>query len=914
GSLPAGATFNQATGQFAWTPTGTQTGNRPVSFTVTDNGTPTLSDTRTVTITVANRAPTLSVPTAQTATAGQALTFVVTAADPDSGQTLTLTAGNLPAGAAFNPVSGQFAWTPTMGQVGSYTVSFTVTDNGSPALNETKTVAITVAQSNRPPVLAVPGTQTVNAGQTLTFTVTASDPDSGQTLTLTTGSLPAGATFSQSTGQFAWTPTGIQTGSYTVSFIATDSGSPVLSDTKTVAITVVNRAPTLTLPSDRVIAAGQALSFTVTAADPDTAQTLTLTAASLPPGATFSQAAGSQASGSGQFAWTPTGTQTGSYTISFTVTDNGTPALSETKNLTILVVNLAPVVTVPGPQSILTGQLLTFTVTASDPDSGQIVTLSAASLPSGAIFNQARGQFDWTPASGQAGSYTVTFTATDNGIPVLTNTKTVVITVSIPTSGTVTGIIRNAATGQPFAGASVTISEANASDTSNVNGLYTLGNLSPGVRTISVSAAGFVTSQVQLTVGAGLTVTQNISLLPVIQSDEIRITLNWTKDPNQRPQDLDAHLIVPVQGSSCYQVFFQDKGTLTEMPYAMLDVDNIQLEGSPATETIRISQLLNVTYRFFVNNYSLETRDGLSNSGATVQVFRGNIQTGSFRVPSGEGSYWNVFELNGQTGAIDLKNQLSEQPPAVCNRPPLLTVPAAQTATPGQLLSFNVTATDPDIGQILTLTASGLPVGATFNQTNGQFNWTPTGAQTGVHNVSFSVVDNGTPARSRTRSVGITVVNRAPVLTVPGVQAATTGQPMTFTVTASDADSGQSLTLTTGVLPTGATFNLTSGQFNWTPTEAQTGSFTVTFTATDNGVPQLSQTRTVTIVVTLSTPTRLAILTQPVGGASGAALATQPVVVIRDAQGNTVTSATSAVTASIFSGAGTLAGTTTVSA
>jgi hypothetical protein len=69
------------------------------------------------------------------------------------------------------------------------------------------------------------------------------------------------------------------------------------------------------------------------------------------------------------------------------------------------------------------------------------------------------------------------------------------------------------------------------------------------------------------------------------------------------------------------------------------------------------------------------------------------------------------------------------------------------------------------------------------------------------------------------------------------------------------------------------------------------------------------------MTVTPGAATQLALTTAPVTGASGAALATQPVVTIRDAQGNTVTASTAAVTVAIQSGTGgTLGGTTTVNA
>jgi len=61
-------------------------------------------------------------------------------------------------------------------------------------------------------------------------------------------------------------------------------------------------------------------------------------------------------------------------------------------------------------------------------------------------------------------------------------------------------------------------------------------------------------------------------------------------------------------------------------------------------------------------------------------------------------------------------------------------------------------------------------------------------------------------------------------------------------------------------------------------------------------------------------PSRLALRVQPAGAASGAPFTTQPVVDVLDAADNLVTTATTAVTASIADGGGTLSGTTTVTA
>ena len=114
------------------------------------------------------------------------------------------------------------------------------------------TINITVRPINDPPVLTVPGPQSVSEGVQLRFTVSATDPDAGQTTTLSEASLlPRGASFRQispNTGEFTWTPNFAQAGIYTVSFRATDNGQIPLSDTKSVQITVVNVTGTAAPP------------------------------------------------------------------------------------------------------------------------------------------------------------------------------------------------------------------------------------------------------------------------------------------------------------------------------------------------------------------------------------------------------------------------------------------------------------------------------------------------------------------------------------------------------------------------------------------------------------------------------------------------------------------------------------------
>lgn len=73
--------------------------------------------------------------------------FTITASDPD-GDDLSYTANNLPTGATFDPVNQKFSWMTGSADVGNYTVEFTVTDDGSPPLNDSETVTIVVETVN----------------------------------------------------------------------------------------------------------------------------------------------------------------------------------------------------------------------------------------------------------------------------------------------------------------------------------------------------------------------------------------------------------------------------------------------------------------------------------------------------------------------------------------------------------------------------------------------------------------------------------------------------------------------------------------------------------------------------------------------------------------------------------------------
>ena len=404
--LPTESTFNAGTRTFTWTPTYNQAGTYPVTFTVSD-GIWTDTEAITINVTNANRAPVLASIGVKSTNENQLLTFTISASDPD-GDALTYNATGVPGWATFNADTKIFSGTPGYTDAGSSNVTFSVTDGSTPV---SEIVTITVNNANRAPVLESIGSKYVDEGIKLEFAINASDPDNDG-LTYSATSVPGWATFDSLTKTFTGTPGYSDAGTFLVTFTVSDGS---LSETESITISVsdVNRAPELGTVGDKSVAEGSALTFSLVGSDAD-GQTLTYSSTALPAGATLTGA---------DFAWTPTFEQAGTYPVTFTVSD-GSSTDTEDINIVVSDLNRAPTLASIGNKNIAEGSPLTFTLVGTDAD-GQNLTYSSTSLPTGATLTGAN--FAWTPTFEQAGTYPVTFTVSDG---VLTDTEAISIIVS----------------------------------------------------------------------------------------------------------------------------------------------------------------------------------------------------------------------------------------------------------------------------------------------------------------------------------------------------------------------------------------------------------------------------------------------------------------------------------------------------
>ncbi len=146
---PNGATMNSE-GVFQWTPSEIQGGaSYEISVRVLDNGTPALSDSESFTVMVseANRAPVMNTISNMFVNAGGTLTFTNFASDSDfPADSLSFSLGSdIFPEAALDSNSGTFTWVAENTEtLVTNTISIVVTDNGVPALSSTNQFELVV--------------------------------------------------------------------------------------------------------------------------------------------------------------------------------------------------------------------------------------------------------------------------------------------------------------------------------------------------------------------------------------------------------------------------------------------------------------------------------------------------------------------------------------------------------------------------------------------------------------------------------------------------------------------------------------------------------------------------------------------------------------------------------------------------
>jgi large repetitive protein len=337
---------------------------------------------------------------------GEAATFNATATDPGTLDTLTYS-WNF--GDTTTPQVGQTV-KHTFADNGNYNVILTVTDKDSAVT--TQTVVIKV-DNVAPSIVNIAKPTQINEGQLVAFTATATDPSINDTLTY---SWNFGDSTSPVSGQTV-NHTFADNGTYNVILTVTDKDGAATA--QTVAVKVDNVAPTIAnITKPTIIKEGEAATFSATATDPGTLDTLTYSW-------NFGDNTNSQV---GQTV-NHTFADNGNYNVILTVTDKDGAVTTQT--VIVKVDNVAPIITgMTLPQNVVAGTSAQFTATASDQGTRDILTYSWNFGDNTApVQGQTITRTFTTP-----GSYNITLTVTDQDGAVTTQTQTLLVAAAPSTS------------------------------------------------------------------------------------------------------------------------------------------------------------------------------------------------------------------------------------------------------------------------------------------------------------------------------------------------------------------------------------------------------------------------------------------------------------------------------------------------
>ncbi len=324
---------------------------------------------------------------------GDGQTYLHTAAEGSGADTdATTSAYNTPSG----NVTGASRFEITLPVPSSPGTWYTAT---AAVAGETSEFSNSVRVDAWTPIVTVTSPLNVDEETLLTETATAVDPNPGTGLTWTlepgVDPVPSGMSI-DSGGTITWTPDETLGGqSFSIMVKAADSFGFSGAAPLTINVIDVNQAPVFDADvAVEVRTVGEAFDYTHLASDPD-GDTLVWSVDTLPPGIALDPVTGRLFG---------THTTPGSWAVNLTVTDNASPALSDTLLIdwTVVAVNSLPVASVTSP--LRGDESTTFTTTASvsDPDSGDTHTWSLAPgtdlVPAWLTIDPATGVISAAPA------------------------------------------------------------------------------------------------------------------------------------------------------------------------------------------------------------------------------------------------------------------------------------------------------------------------------------------------------------------------------------------------------------------------------------------------------------------------------------------------------------------------------------
>uniref|UniRef100_Q01TD0 Ig family protein n=1 Tax=Solibacter usitatus (strain Ellin6076) TaxID=234267 RepID=Q01TD0_SOLUE len=869
GTLPAGLTLSTS-GQISGTPTvaGAAT---PLSFKVTDSGTPIQSATVNLSLTIATGPLTITTTLLPDGIATVPYSKTLTATGGQMPYLWSVQSGRLPTGLTLDPLTGTISGTPA-GAITSSMV-FKVTDSSSPVQTATMQLPLTIGQ----PVLTVTTTALPDgqAGSPYSLTLAAAGGTTPFNWSITLGALPSGMTLNPTTGLISGTPT-VGVSNLKLVFQVTDSSIPSQNASATLFLTVTSPALTITTTSLPNGGMGVPYSQTLAASGGTIPYSWQLTSGALPAGLTLNPS-------SGQISGTPTASVNAT-PLTFMVTDTSAPAQSATVNLTLTITPGAPLtITTTSLPDGATGTAYSATLTSTGGTGSVSWQVISGTLPAGLTLDALTGTISGTPTAAVAAT-PITFKATDSGIPAQTATANLTLTIitsGAPLTITTTSLpigIQNSAYSATLGATGGTPPYTWSIASGRLPGGLTLDPLT-----------GLISGSPQFTDPASITFKVTDSSSP---AQFVTTTLSIAIQPPGLAILTTSPLPDGAVGVPYSQTLSAGGGTTPyswqitsgTLPAGLTMSTGGVISGTPTTAVTNNRTIIQVTDSASPTA-SVSASFSITITNTPLTITTTSLPSGQVGVPysatlaasGGTSPYTWQLTSGALPGGLTLNTttgQISGTPTVFVNATPLSfkvtdTSTTVQTATanltltiaPSTLTISTTTLPSGTVGvaysQNLALTggtapynwqvASGvLPAGLTMNSA-GQITGTPTAAASNV--VTFKVTDTSAPVQTAT-SIPITlnILNPPVTITTTSLPDGRVGVSYLQMLAASGGTGTYTWQVTSGTLPGGLTLNGSTGAITGTPTTAIVAT-ALTFKATDTASSPQSASANLTLTI-----------------------------------------------------------------
>jgi len=617
-----------------------------------------------------------------------------------------------------------FNYTPSFGDEGTRTVQLNIKDiKNNTGLPQSWTV--TVTNNNRAPVLSAIANQPINEDSTLSFNITASDPDLayGDSLTYSSNlSIININKINNTLATITWTPTNDNVGDNSVEFTVSDGG---LSDSQTITITVTNTndAPILTPIGSLTAYEDTIFTYDIDATDIDAGDNLTFY---------DNTTLFDINSTTGIINFTPSESDIGTYYINITVEDTSNETDSEIITLTISNMNDAPVLGSITNYSVLEDSTISFNITASDPDliyGDSLTYTSNITIINIQKINNTFASVTWTPTNDYVGNNTINFTVTDSGS--LSSSQLATITVVNTNDAPVISNYHPAfnpkiadITGSQLF--NITAIDVDIGDSLTTTWYLNWTNESSGISYTATSLPA-----------------EDYSITAVVTDGNISVSHSWNLTVSDVP--LSDKYTGTFKQLNSSQLDNASEITIELPSIGKIDFGNNTLNLS---DTVDLDNYINISNGVIgidttklpaLNKPAFIIMEGLTYTLTPIIYYDSGFGvTGNTICPS---TICTNIVYDSSSGILTFNVEHFStywSGPNTTNRAPVITSSPATTALANQTYSYDVEAEDLD-NDILSYSLTTYPLGMSINNATGLITWTPT--NTGSFNVVVIVSD-----------------------------------------------------------------------------------------------------------------------------------------------------------------------------